>query len=386
VVFYKNNNDEVLQKCGTPTILSIIMLATKTKQQANSMDFLFKIMQKNPPKKGDLVEGEVIKQDKAALYIDVQPFGTGIIYGREFNNARELIKSLKPGDEVTTKVVETENKDGYIEVSLKEAGQEIIWCEAREAKEKQEVFDLAVTNANKGGLIFDWKGLQGFLPASQLKTEHYPRVDGGDKDVILDELKKLTGEKLAVTIIDVDQKEEKLIFSEKTTEAEEMKDVLSKYKIGDVVDGEITGIVDFGVFIKVEDKLEGLAHISELDWGLVEDPAELFEVGQKVPAQIIAIKDGKISLSVKALKFNPWETAKEKYKVDQAVKGVVLKYNQHGTLISIEEGVAGLIHISEFESEINMKEKLELGKSYDFKISLFEPEKQRLILTLAEKK
>jgi ribosomal protein S1 len=355
----------------------------KTKKPASSMEFLSKIIQINPPKNGDLIEGEVLGQKKSSLYIDLKPFGTGIIYGREFNNARELIKSLKPGNTVTAKIVEMENKDGYTELSLKEAGQEIIWREAEEAKEKQEVFSLPVLEANKGGLIFDWKSLGGFLPASQLKTSHYPRVEGGDKERILDELKKLKGEKLSVVIIDVNQKEDKLIFSEKETEAGELKNIISKYKIGDVVEGEITGIVDFGVFVKIEEGLEGLAHISELDWGLVEDPSTLFEVGQKLPAQIISIKDDKISLSIKALKFNPWESAKDKYKKDQTVKGVVIKYNKYGALVSIEEGVAGLAHISEFESE-HMKDKLELGKPYDFKITLFEPEDQKLILSCEE--
>jgi len=361
----------------------MLELAEKStiKKQNTPMDFLYKILPMNPPKEGDLIEGEVLKQKGAALYVDIKPFGTGIIYGREFNSARETIKNLKPGDIITAKIVDLQNEMGYTELSLKEAGQEILWREAEEAKRNQALFPLPVTDANKGGLIFDWKGLQGFLPASQLRTGHYPRVEGGDKDKILDELKKLIGQKLNVTIIDVDQKETKLIFSEKENKTSELKDIIAKYKIGDVITGEITGVVDFGVFIKIEEGLEGLAHISELDWGLVEDPAKMFTVGDKVPAQIIGIKDDKISLSVKALKINPWETAKEKYQKGDAVKGVVIKFNKYGTLVSIEEGVAGLVHISEFGSEEEMKSKLELGKSYDFTIKLFEPDQSRLILS-----
>ena len=354
------------------------------KWQETSMDFLFRALPLNPPKEGDLIDGEVLKQKGSRLFLNIKPFGTGIIYGREFNNARDIVKSLKPGDIVTAKVIKPENEDGYIELSLKEAGQEIKWREAEEAQKKQTVFSLPVIDANKGGLIFNWKGLQGFLPASQLKTNHYPRVEGGDKDKILDELKKLTGQNLSVVIIGVDQKEDKLIFSEKETEAEEIKDMLSKYKIGDVIEGEITGVVDFGVFVKIEDGLEGLTHISELDWGLVEDPANLFKVGDKVPAQIISIKNDKISLSIKALKNNPWTDAKKKYKQNQTVNGVVIRFNKFGTLVSIEEGIAGLAHISEFESEEEMKSKLELGKSYNFKINLFEPDEERLILSLQE--
>jgi small subunit ribosomal protein S1 len=191
-----------------------------------------------------------------------------------------------------------------------------------------------------------------------------------------------------VTIIGSDQKEGRIIFSEKKSEAEELKEIINKYKVGDVIEGEITGTVEFGVFIKLEDKLEGLVHISELDWSLVEDPSKLFKVGEKVKAKIIEIKDGKISLSIKALKPNPWDKAKDKYKNGDIVKGVVIKFNKHGALVSIEEGIAGLVHISEFgppaDGEEEMKKKLELGKSYDFQITLFEPKEQKLTLSFLE--
>ena len=118
-----------------------------------------------------------------------------------------------------------------------------------------------------------------------------------------------------------------------------------------IAEGEITGIVDFGIFVKLEDGLEGLVHISEIEWGLVEDPRSLFSVGDKVNVKIIEIKSGKISLSIKALKENPWKNAASKYKKDDEVTGVVIKYNKHGALASIEEGVAGLVHVSEFEGK-----------------------------------
>lgn len=353
----------------------------ETSKKTNfSMELLLRMAPMNSPKIGDLIEGRVLQHEGSCLFVDIQPFGTGVIYGREYLVARESIKSLRAGDTVTAKVVDTENDNGYIELSLKEAGQEMIWHTAEEIKNSQETLSLPVLDANKGGLIMDWKGLQGFLPASQLRVAHYPRVEGGDKEKILDELKKLVGTKLNVTIIDIDSRENKLIFSEKETEANDLKELISKYKIGDVIEGIITGIVDFGVFIKVEEGLEGLAHISELDWSLVENPANLFKVGEKIHAQIISIKDGKISLSIKALKFNPWENAQNKYNKGDVVKGVVIKFNRHGALVSIEEGMAGLAHISEFGSDEEMRNKIELGKSYNFKISLFEPENQRLIL------
>lgn len=332
------------------------------------------------PKAEDLIEGTVIGQEGSILFVDLPPFRTGVIYGREFNNARDIIKVLKSGDKIIAKITELQNEMGYVSLSLKEAKQDIVWREAEEFMKSKTPLTLTITDANKGGLIMEWKGIQGFLPASQLKTEHYPKIEDGDKDKIEDELKKLIGEKIKATVITVNQKEKKLIFSEKGTGIEEAKERISKYNVGDIIEGEITGIVDFGIFIKLEDNLEGLAHISELDWSLVEKPSEFFKVGQKTKAQIINIADGKISLSVKALKPNPWDETKDKYHGGDIVKGVVIKFNKHGTLISIEEGVAGLTHISEFKSESDMKQKLELGKSYDFQISIFEPKEHRLIL------
>lgn len=337
-----------------------------------------------PPSIDDIVEGAVIGIDKNAVYIDIPPFGTGIIFGREFMSARDIIKKINIGDTVAGKVVSISNKEGYIEISLKEARQALIWSEAEDAIRDKKVFEIPVQDANKGGLILSWQGISGFLPASQLKTEHYPRVTDGDKDAILSELRKLIGTKIAVAIIGASPKEGKLIFSEKNPTEKNKDHIIGKYQLGDVVTGEVTGMVDFGVFIKIEDGLEGLVHISEIDWALVENPKLLFRVGEKIKVKIIEIKDGKISLSIKALKENPWAGAMEKYKKDDVVEAVVIKFNKHGALASIEEGIAGLVHISEFGSEEALHKALELGKRYTFKITLFDPKEQKMTLSFVD--
>jgi small subunit ribosomal protein S1 len=334
----------------------------------------------------EIVEGPVIAIDKAAIYVDLKPFGTGIIYGREFIAARDLIRKTNIGDIIKAKVVEVENDDGYVELSLKEAKQALIWNEAELAIKSKAMFDLTIKDANKGGLIIDWQGVSGFLPASQLKPEHYPRVEDSDKDKILQELKKLVGTKIAVTMISANPKDGKLIFSEKDGSPEERQEVISKYAVGDELDCEVTGIVDFGVFLKIEDGLEGLVHISELDWGLVEDPRQMFKLKDKVKAKIIDIKDGKISLSIKALKDNPWKAFESTLKKGDVVKGVVIKYNKHGALVSIKEGVAGLVHHSTFGSEEKLREALQLGRTYPFTVTLFEPKEQRMTLVFGEQK
>ena len=334
-----------------------------------------------PPKVGDLVEGTIIALVRGRLYVDLPPWGTGIIYGREYLNAADVLRKANPGDTISAKVVDASGIEGYIELSLKEARQAAIWGEAESAILSGTTYNLIVEEANKGGLILSWQGIQGFLPASQLSKDHYPRVPEGDKDKILGELGKLVGMPLAVRIITADAKEGKLIFSERTgSEDEEKTSLIDKYQVGDVVDGEVTGAVDFGVFVKLEQGLEGLVHISELDWGLVEDPRALFKIGERTKVKVIEIKDGKISLSVKALKENPWKSAAERYKKGMEVHGVVIKYNKHGALASIEEGVAGLVHISEFASPAELRDTLELGKTYPFAIKVFEPKDQRMTL------
>lgn len=379
-------NSQSSQTSRAKSSLSKGKISQQESEKQKKKKLMAKLMKEvqTPPQEGDIVEGPVITKDKNQVFIDLQPFGTGIIYGKEFMNARDVLQKVTPDERISAKVVEPENKNGYIELSLKEARQAFIWNEAEEAIKNKTIFELPVKEANKGGLILEWQGVPGFLPASQLKEEHYPHVEEGDKNKIYEELKKLAGEKLLVSIISTDFEEEKLIFSEKELDEKERKEMVSKYQMGDVVEGEITGIVDFGAFVKVEEGLEGLIHISEIDWGLVEDPRQFFKEGDTVQAKIIDIQDNKISLSTKALKENPWEDAAEKYSKGDIVTGVVIKYNDYGALASIEEGVAGLIHISEFNSEEELKSSLELGKTYSFKITHFEPKERKMTLSHKE--
>ena len=335
-------------------------------------------------KEEDIVEGIIVAIEKSALYVDLGISGTGIIYGIEFMNARDVIKRINIGDTISAKIVLKENKNGYVELSLKEARQALMWNDAEQAIKDKRIMDLVVKDANKGGLIIEWQGMSGFLPASQLKEDNYPRIEDGDKDKILEELKKLVGQKISVAIIGASPKEGKLIFSEKNPEQKNKDSIIGKYTLNEEVMGEVTGMVDFGVFVKLEEGLEGLVHISEIDWALVENPKLMFHIGEKIKVKIIEIKDGKISLSIKALKENPWHDAEKKYKKDDIVDGVVIKFNKHGALASIEEGIAGLVHISEFGSDEKLHAALELGKNYKFKITLFDAKEQKMTLSFID--
>lgn len=363
----------------------VALSADEAKKQQKPMDFLFRAITISIPKIGDLLDGVVVAREGAALYVNLAPYGTGIIYGREYFQASDLIKNLNIGDTITAKVVMLENDDGYVELSLQEAGMEIVWKEADELQRTRQHITAPVLEANKGGLVLSWKGLTGFLPASQLNSKHYPRVEGGDKEKIQEELKKLIGTALTVTVLTIDQKEEKVIFSEKSIEDDALQVLAAKYHVGDVASGAVTGIVDFGIFVRLEEGLEGLAHISELDWSLVNNPADLFKEGDRVDVKIIGIDGGKISLSVKALKPDPWQLAAERYHKGDIVEGVVIRLNKYGALVSIEEGISGLCHVSEFKSEKEVRELLRLGKSYPFQILTFEPKDRQLTLSFLGK-
>ena len=346
----------------------------------------------NPLSIGATIEGKVVARDRSSLYIDLGINGTGIIYGREFYAVKEVIKSLEVGDKVFAKIVEMENDEGYRELSLRDATKEIGWKRLRDLKESGQILTVRVTGVNKGGLLTSLDGIQAFLPVSQLAPEHYPRVIDADKQKILKELQKFIGKTLEVKILDLLAEENKLILSEKAKSEEKTKEVLKNYKKGDIIEGEITGIADFGAFIKfpteIEDKnqqIEGLIHISELDWQLVENPTEVVKVGEAVKAQIIDINNNQVFLSLKSLKKNPWEEIEKEYKKGDVIKGKVSKFSAFGAFVEIAPKIRGLCHISEFESKEKMEEQLKIGETYDFTVLLVEPKEHRMSLKLVTK-
>jgi len=353
-----------------------------------------KLSEKNdlvkPPKVGEIIEGKVIGKERQAMFLDLGNIGTGIIYGREFQEAKEELKNLKIGDSIFAKIVDLENEAGYIELSVSQASKELIWEGLKQKKEKGETIAVKISGANRGGLLTEISTIPAFLPVSQLESSHYPRVEGGDSSKILRELQKFVGETLEVKIFDLSPREKKLILSERVREVEKIKEILKKYKVGEVVEGEITGITDFGAFIKFGPPpkfgggLEGLIHISELDWAIVADPSEIVKVGEKLRAKIIEISDDKVSLSLKALKKDPWQGIEKKYKKGNIISGKVTKFNPFGAFVQITPKIQGLCHISEFGNQTRMMERLKIDKKYNFQILSIDPEEHRMTLKLVE--
>ncbi|TSC75360.1 MAG: hypothetical protein G01um101430_455 [Parcubacteria group bacterium Gr01-1014_30] len=338
-----------------------------------------------PPKAGDIVEGKVIAKERGAVFLDLGPWGSGIIYGRELKEAKDTLRNLKVSDKLLAKIVELKNEQGYIELSPNQAGKELTWEQLRQKKEKGDVIQVKITGANKGGLLAEVSGIPAFLPVSQLAAANYPKVKDADSGKILKELQKFLGKELQVQVLDLAPKAGKLILSEKSKESGKIRELLKKYEVGQIVEGKITGIVEFGAFIKFgDDGLEGLIHISELDWKIIEDPLQIVKVGQKVKAKIIGISDDKVFLSLKALKKDPWEGIEDVYKKGDKVAGKVTKLNPFGAFVQIADEIQGLCHISEFGSQTLMEEKLKVDKIYNFEILEMRPAEHKMSLKLVE--
>ena len=385
-IMITNNNDSTIETGSEQDAQGrVAPLSGVLSKKPHPMEALLKAFTGNVfVKPNDIVDGTVLEKRGGRLYVDLGSSGAGIVYGREYMVAQDVIKGLNIGDRVSAKVVEVDNDDGYVELSLQEAGNEKRWVDLKKMMQEGTLVDLTIKKANTGGLILEFSGVEGFLPASQLSFKHYPRVEGGDKEKIFQELQKMVGMSLRVKILDMNPDESKLIFTEKGLDAEEMRKVLGGYKIGDVVEGEITGVVDFGAFMKFNEVgLEGLIHLSEIDWTLVSNPREILKPGDRVTAKIIDIQGDKISLSLKQLKNDPWLNAAEKYHKDDVVKGKVTKFNPFGAFVELGSDIQGLAHISEFGTEQKMREILALGTSYEFKILLVDPKEHRISLGLA---
>jgi ribosomal protein S1 len=335
-------------------------------------------------KEGDLVDAVLLEKSPRAAYFDLGKCGTGIVYGAEMMNAKGIVKKMKPGEKINAKVADTRNDDGYIELSLAGAHKQQSWQDIKEIKEKDEAISVKILGANSGGLIAAVKEVKSFIPVSQLSNEHYPRVDNSDKGKILDELRKLVGEELKVKILDMNSRTGKLILSEKEALQENIKELISKYEVGSVIEGIISGTADFGAFIRFADNpaIEGLIHISELDHRLIDNPKEVVKIDEAVKAKITEIKDGQISLSLKALKENPWDKASDSFGEGQEVSGSVYKFVPFGAYINLDHDLQGMVHVTEFGGAEEMKKQLEPGKEYKFVIDSIKPEEKRITLKL----
>lgn len=338
------------------------------------------------PQVGDIIDATVLSVSKNEVNLDLGGIATGIVRGRELIDESGETANLKVGDVVSATVLDLENEKGIMELSFRSAGHQKAWDELIRLQQTGEVIDVPVLDANRGGLMVKVNHIDGFLPVSQLTAEHYPRVEGGDKQRILETLQKFAGQLMRVKVLDVNEADNKLIVSEKAAWAKEQAAVVANYTVGDVIEGRVTGVVDFGAFVEFGQHLEGLIHISEMAWQRVDNPRDLVKVGDTVKAAIIGIDGTKISLSLKRLSEDPWQKAVERYSVGQVVSGKVLKLNPYGAFVELDNEIHGLVHISELSSKSirAASEVIKEGDTRQFKIISIEPNQHRLGLSIKQ--
>jgi small subunit ribosomal protein S1 len=330
---------------------------------------------------GDVVEGVITSIKKHEIWIDLGAQGVGIVMRREIGYGQPL----EIGASVNVSVLDPEMDEGYALLSMKRVAKDRGWDELQRVFEGQEIIEVVAYDANRGGLLIELEGIRGFMPVSQLAAGHYPRVSGADKDEILQKLNALINQPLRVRILDVSRKDNKLIFSEKEAVKDDMQARFSKLKVGDEVEGVVTGVIDFGAFVNV-DGIEGLIHISEISWERVDDPRNYVKVGESVKAKIIAIDKDRLSLSLKQMSEDPWLAQVKEFKKGDVVEGKITRITPFGAFVQLSPAVEALVHVSEMSNDENVDpEKLfQLNEKKQFKVLEIDTEGRKIALSLKD--
>ncbi len=338
------------------------------------------------PELGAVITGRVVSVSKNKLVVDLNGVAVGISSGRETHDSKDTIKDLSEGDEVKTVIIEEENEDGMVVLSLKRASQVTAWDNFDKAYKEGEIIEVQITEANKGGLLIDVDGIKGFIPVSQLAPAHYPRVEDANSGQILSRLQKLISVKLDVKIINLDRSTGKMILSERAAQQGKAKASLGELKVGNRVMGRVSGVVKFGIFVTFEG-LEGLVHISEIAWGHVSNPHQYAKVGDEVEVEIIGIEGEKLSLSMKRLIPDPWSVIEEKYPIGSKVKGIVNRFSSFGAFVQLEDDINGLIHLSEISDQKveDPSNFLDVGQEVEAEVINIDRDEHRIGLSLKKK-
>lgn len=308
-------------------------------------------------KRGDMVTGKVSSISGKEVLIDFGGKMEGVVGEKEWEIVKDFVSRLKPGDKVDAVVISPENDKGQMIVSIKKAGSKFRWERAKELLSTGEAVNIRGAEVNKGGLIVEFEGLRGFVPGSQLSSEHQS------------EIVRMVNRSFAAKVIEVDEMSNRLIFSEKAVTgaaelARKLEDLRSKIKIGEKYPGKVSAIMSYGIFVNLDPPAggaDGLVHISEISWSKVEDLGSMFKVGDEVEVMVVGINesDAKLNLSIKQLLPDPWQDLAKKYSTDQQVKGKVTRVSSYGIFVQLDPsddgGIEGLIHISKVPPEADYK-------------------------------
>ncbi len=312
---------------------------------------------------GDTIKGTVIDANPSRILLELPGGATGIITKKETVKYDSSTENLDQGAELEAVILDPENDAGLVVLSLRRASQDAAWAEIAQLVEDERIVNVKIEEANKGGLMARYKGLKAFLPVSQLTPMNYPRVKDGNGSEILTRLQGHIGKVFAVRFINVERSENKVIISEKAAHDEQIARTLENIKEGDVVKGTVSGVMKFGIFVTFEG-VEGLVHLSELDWSHVADPSKKYKIGDQLEVLVIGKDGDKLSFSIKRLTEDPWVKKAEKYSVGDTVSGKIARWNQNGVFVEIEPEVQGLFALEQFgvesHTDLEIKEKEEL--------------------------
>ncbi len=334
-------------------------------------------------KAGELVEGTVIFKGKNKMLLDLEGVGTGIISGRELRDSMNTFKELQLGDKVISLILEEENSEGMVILSLRMASQQKAWDRFRKLVEEERIMPFVAQEANKGGLLANIDGIRTFLPVSQLAPSHYPRVSNAEAGEIIQRLAKYIGHNFSVKIISMDEEAGKIVVSEREAMAEERAKALETLRVGEVRDGVVSGIVKFGIFVAF-DGLEGLVHISEIAWGHVKNPSEHAQMGDRVTVKVIGVDGEKLSLSIKQLIKDPWEEIAQRYPIGKKVQGTVVRFADYGAFVNLEKDITGLVHITEIDHQkvSDPSQALKIGQKIEAQVINIDIDERRIGLSI----
>jgi len=339
------------------------------------------------PQVGDIRTGVIASVSPTQILVSIGAKSEGVISGRELDQlSTEEREALQVGQEVHVFVVNPEDANGNVVLSLKRAQEQLSWENVERLVQSDDVVDSKITGFNKGGLIVVVEGLRGFVPSSQISAMRRGQSTG---DTPEQRWQKMIGQPISVRVIEVDRERRRLILSERAASTESRQSikerVIEELEEGKVYTGRVTSLANFGAFININGA-DGLVHLSELSWEHIEHPREVLEVGQEVKVKVINVDREKkrIGLSVRALQEDPWKSRVEKYSVGQLVEGVITRLTKFGAFARLDGDIEGLIHISEIsEHRIeHPKEVLKEGEVKSLRVIRIDPEQHRIGLSL----
>ena len=328
---------------------------------------------------GDIIDGVVVRVDPDEVLVDVGSKSEGVISSRELGTREAGTPDLHAGDHIKVFVLQPENEDGNVVLSLRRARAESVWVKAQEQQETGEMMDAEVREQNKGGLIVNILGLRGFLPTSQLSRTHSSN------------LQELVGQRIGVKILEVNRKRNRLIVSQKAAfdedRARQRGELFEKLKIGDEIEGKVSGLTTYGAFVNLG-AADGLIHISELSWDRVANVADVLTVGQDVRVKVIKLDPdtSRISLSLRQLGQDPWDHIEKRFPPGAIVEGEVTKIKKYGAFLQIGDGIEGLLHISElaWEHVEHTEDVVQVGQHLRVRVLQADRSRRRISLSLKQ--